>query len=156
MGLVGTCQSLTSCATRHLLQWDRFKRRKPKIYSGLCLGSRQCDWTDYRLRDPLCHSILCIPSKEISNPSVSPSSTNTADSAADTKIPQLSGQLSGIHPGAFHKCISDSQEVNHQQSDTNTSVIVIMPQTKYSSFPTEELYRKFLKATFIPFYTAFC
>lgn len=114
-------------ATKHLPQRDRLKRKKPKIYSGLCLGSRQWDWTENCLLDPLSHSILRIPSKEISDPSVSPPSTNTADSAADIKIPRLSGQLSGIQPGAFYKCTSDLEEVDHQQSDTTTSVIVIMP-----------------------------
>lgn len=48
------------------------RQGKPKINSGLHLGSRQWDWTENRLLDPLCHTILCIPSQELSAPSVSP------------------------------------------------------------------------------------
>lgn len=118
------------------------KGRNPK-YTQDCVWDPDSGTDENGLLDPLCHTILCIPSKEISDPSVSPPSTNTADSAADIKIPRLSGQLSGIHPGAFYKCASDLQEVDHQQSDTTTSAIVIMPGHRYSP-PSHK--KKFLES----------
>lgn len=127
MGLVGTQSHGSSGMQPNTFPSETgSKGRNPKIHFGL-FGIQPWDGTENRLLDPLCHTILCIPGKEISDPSACPPSTNTADSAADIKIPRLSGRLSGIHPGAFYKCASDLQEVDLQQSDTTTSVIVITP-----------------------------
>lgn len=60
------------------------------------------------------------------------------------EIPRLSGQLSAIHPGAFYQHSSDLQEVDHQQSDTTTSVTIVMPGHRLiSSFPKEDIFRVF-------------